>query len=128
MYHHPSDYVPFAYASNNRGAVTLPHWQEPPDDPSIPRSFIANHGGQSYVPRNMPPNFAWRNSKPAQAAECNFGGIVATRPPLAHDNSYVSNAWRWSKPLYAEDVRPAQVCANTQLRWQYGEQQTRKIK
>jgi hypothetical protein len=127
-YHQPSDYVPFAYAANNHGAVTLPHWQEELGDASIPRCFIESHGGQRYVPRNLPANFAWRNGKPAQAAECNFGGIVATRPPLAHDNSYDSDAWRWMKPLYAEHVRPAQVCDNVQLRWQYGEQQTRKIK
>jgi hypothetical protein len=126
---HNMSYVPFAYGANNHGAVTLPHWQEEKNDASIPASFLDSHGGQRYVPRNMPANFAWAHGKPAQAAHANFGGLVALRAPLQHDNSYYSNAWRWrGSPMYADQIQQAQVCSNAQLRWQYGEQQTRKIK
>jgi len=124
-----SGYVPFAYGHNNHGPVNVPHWQEDSFDGSIPESFIRDAGGQRFVPRNLPANFAWANGKPAQAAPPNFGGIVATRPPLSHDNSYVSDAWRWrGSPMYADQVQPAKVCTNTQVRWMYGEQQTHKIK
>jgi len=123
-----SDYVPFAYAANNHGAVTLPHWQEDFPDASIPTSFLLSHGGQRYVPRNLPANFAWANGKPAQAAECNFGGLVAIRPPLKHDNSYVSNAWRWAQPMRAPPITAERECHNIQLRWMTSEQQTRKVK
>jgi hypothetical protein len=124
-----SDYVPFAYGANNHGSVTLPHWQEEKNDASIPTSFVESYGGQRYVPRNLPANFAYPNGKPAQAQPANFGGLVAVRAQLQHDNSYVSNAYRWrGPPMYGNQVQPAKVCTNAQLRWFYGEQQTRKIK
>jgi hypothetical protein len=122
-------YVPFAFGANNHGPVTLPHWQEQKNDASIPISFIETYGGERYVPRNLPANFAYPNGKPAQAQPANFGGLVAITMPPQHDNSYVSNAWRWrGAPMYADQIKQAKVCTNAQLRWQYGEQQTHKIK
>ncbi len=101
---------PFAYARNNHGTVTLPHWQDWGVSASIPNSFGKDAAGARYAPRDMPANFAWRNGKPAQAQECNFGGLAAVRPPLQHDNSYVSNAWRWrGPPMYADEIVPADL-------------------
>jgi len=103
-------YVLFAYAHNNHGAVTLPHWQEDFRDGAPPVQFIDAHGGQPFVPRNVPANFAYPHAKPAQAAQPNFGGIAATRPP-SNANSYYSNAWRWKGPtIYANQI----VSANLQ--------------
>ena len=122
-------YVPFAFGANNHGPVTLPHWQESKHDASIPDSFVESYGGQRFVPRNLPANFAWANGKPAQAEPPNFAGIAGVTPALVDDNSYYSNAWRWrGAPMYANQIKAAKVCANSQLRWAYGEQQTHKIK
>lgn len=105
-----SDYRPFAYAHNNRSTANMPHWQDWGVSAAIPDSFVRDRGGAPYVPRRMPANFAWANGKPAQAAMCNYGGLMALRPPLQRDNSYQSGAWRWGGPrMYANEIVAADL-------------------
>jgi len=98
-------YVPFAFARNNHGPHNLPHWQDPPDDPSISARFTDDYGGAKFAPRNVPANFAWSHGKPTQAVQPR-----AMSMPLSCDNSYVSTAWKWRGPtIFGSEVRPSSL-------------------